>query len=104
MLDLTVFTPKLIAYNLGALGLTWLIALGAIALLWAFPAWYTFIAAFVIVSSRQQALLNFEHECVHRKLLPSRRANDLVGSFLCAGPVASPYGAAQSRHLAHHRL
>ena len=31
-------------------------------------------------------------------------ANDLVGVFLCAAPVGSPFGAAQARHLAHHRL
>jgi fatty acid desaturase len=102
--NLVGVTPALIAYNLGYLTLTWGLAIGAIALFWIFPAWYTFAIAFVIVSSRQQALLNIEHECQHRKFLPTRRWNDLVGTWLAAGPVGSPYRAAQGRHLAHHRL
>lgn len=95
---------RLVAYNVGYLALSWAVALGAIGLFWAHPAWYTLVLAFTLVSSRQQALLNCEHECVHRKFLPSRRWNDLVGTYLCAAPVGSPFGAARARHLSHHRL
>jgi fatty acid desaturase len=102
--ELTTLSPRLVAFNLGYLILVWAVALGAIALFWVHPAWYTFAIAFVIVSSRQQALLNCEHEAVHRKFLPSRRWNELVGRYLCAAPVGSPFGAAKARHLAHHRL
>jgi fatty acid desaturase len=101
---MTTLSPRLVAYNLGYLALVWAMALGAIALFWAYPAWYTFALAFLVVSSRQQALLNCEHECVHRKFLPSRRWNELVGRYLCAAPVGSPFAAAQARHLSHHRL
>lgn len=103
-LDLVEMSRGLVAYNVGYLVLTWGILIGAISLFWVEPAWYTFALAFVVVSSRQQALLNCEHECVHRKFVPSRRFNDLFGMFLCAGPVGSPFSAAQARHLAHHRL
>lgn len=102
--ELGDLTPGLIAYNLAYLVLVWAVALAAIAVFWAFPAWYTFLLAFLVVSSRQQALLNCEHEAVHRKFLPGRRADDIVGRFLCAAPVGSPFGAARARHLAHHRL
>ena len=102
--DITSLSRSLTAYNIAYLTLAWVVALGSIALFWAHPRWYTFIAAFLIVSSRQQAMLNCEHEAVHRKFLPDRRVNDLVGTFLCAAPVGSPFGAAQARHLAHHRL
>ena len=102
--DLLGMTPRLVAFNVAYLALAWAVALGAIALFWVHPAWYTFILAFVVVSSRQQAMLNCEHEAVHRKFLPRRRLNDLVGTFLCAAPVGSPFGAAQARHLSHHRL
>jgi fatty acid desaturase len=102
--DIAVLSPRLVAYNLGYLALAWAVALGAIAVFWAHPAWYTFVLAFLVVSSRQQALLNCEHEAVHRKFLPSRRWNDLVGTYLCAAAVGSPFGAAQARHLSHHRL
>ncbi len=101
MVDLT---PGLIAYNLGYLLLSWAIAIGSIAVCWAYPSWYTFVLAFLVVSSRQQALLNIEHEAIHRKLVPSARWNEFVGRYLCAAPVGSPFGASQARHLAHHRL
>lgn len=102
--ELSGLTRGLVAYNAAYLALAWGVALGAIAVFWSLPAWYTFILAFLVVSSRQQALLNCEHEAVHRKFLPGRRADDIVGRFLCAAPVGSPFGAARARHLAHHRL
>jgi len=102
--DMTTLSPRLVAYNLGYLILAWAVAGGAIALFWAHPAWYTFVIAFLVVSSRQQALLNCEHEAVHRKFLPSLRWNNFVGTYFCAAPVGSPFRAAQARHLSHHRL
>jgi fatty acid desaturase len=102
--DMIELSPRLVAYNLGYLALAWTVAVGAIALFWLHPAWYTFVLAFLVVSSRQQALLNCEHEAVHRKFLPSLRWNNLVGTYLCAAPVGSPFRAAQARHLSHHRL
>jgi fatty acid desaturase len=102
--DMLALSPRLVAYNLGYLALAWGIAFGAITAFWAYPRWYTFVIAFVVVSSRQQALLNCEHEAVHRKFLPGLRWNNLVGTYLCAAPVGSPFGAAQARHLSHHRL
>lgn len=102
--EMATLSRGLVAYNVGYLALAWAVAGGAIALFWAHQAVYTFALAFLLVSSRQQALLNCEHECVHRKFLPGRRLNDLVGTFLCAAPVGSPFGVARARHLAHHRL
>ena len=102
--ELSRISPGLVAYNIGYMLLAWVVAIGAIALFWLHPAWYTFALAFLVVSSRQQALLNCEHECVHNKFLPSRRWNVLVGRYLCAAPVGSPFGAARDRHLAHHQL
>jgi fatty acid desaturase len=96
-------SPRLVAYNIGYLALAWAVALGAIALFWAHPAWYTFALAFLVVSSRQQALLNCEHEAVHRKFF-GPRINDFVGRYLCAAAVGSPFEAARARHLSHHRL
>lgn len=97
-------SPRLVAYNVGYLALAWAVALGSVAVFWLHPAWYTFALAFVVVSSRQQALLNCEHEAVHGKFLPGRRLNDFVGTYFCAAAVGSPFGAAKARHLSHHRL
>jgi fatty acid desaturase len=102
--DMIGVTPGLLAYNIAYLALAWIIAIAAIGLFWLYPAWYTFALAFLIVSSRQQALLNVEHECVHRKFVNSRVWNERIGRYLCAGPVGSPFSAAQARHLSHHRL
>ncbi len=102
--DLIALTPGLVAFNFLYMLSAWLIALGAIAVAFTSPVWYILVLAFLVVSSRQQALLNCEHECVHRKFVRGKRANELVGTWLCASPVGSPFGAAQARHLAHHRL
>lgn len=102
--DMTLLTPRLVAYNLAYLALAWIVAGGAIAVFWAHPRWYTLALAFLVVSSRQQALLNVEHECVHGKFLRDRRRNHLVGTYLCAAAVGSPFGAARARHLEHHQL
>lgn len=102
--DMVTLSPRLVAYNVVYLAVAWAVALGAIAVFWMRPEWYTFALAFVLVSSRQQALLNCEHEAVHRKFFPSLRWNNLIGIYLCAAPVGSPFGAAQARHLSHHRL
>ena len=92
------------AYNFAYLALVWTLALGSIALFWSHQAWYTFLLAFLVVSSRHQALLNLEHECIHGKFLADRRRNALIGRWLCAAPVGSPYEASRARHLSHHRL
>lgn len=103
--DMIGLTPWLVAYNFGYLAVAcWAIAIGAIAIFWIHPAWYTFALAFLAVSSRQQALLNVEHECIHGKFVSSKRSNELIGRYLCAAPVGSPFGASQARHLSHHRL
>jgi|SRR5437764_5151890 len=102
--DLMEISHRLVAYNLAYLALAWAVALAAIGLYWARPAWYTFAIAFAVVSSRQHALLNCAHEGVHGKFLPRRRWNDFVSTYLCAAPVGSPFGAAKARHLSHHRL
>jgi fatty acid desaturase len=102
--DVGAVSGRVIAYNFGYLGLAWAVVCAAIAAFWLHATWYTFVAAFFIVSSRQQALLNCEHESIHHKFMPNRRWNEFVGRYFCAGPVGSPFSASQVRHLAHHRL
>jgi fatty acid desaturase len=101
---MTEISARLIASNFGYLALVWGVAVGAITLFWVHPASYTFAISFLLLSARQQALLNCEHECIHGKFVRSRRLNDLIGTWLCAAPVGSPYGASRARHLSHHRL
>lgn len=102
--DMIEVSPRLSAYNLGYLALAWMVALAALAVFWEVRAWYTFLVAFLVVSSRQQAMLNIEHECQHGKFMAARRWNTFIGRWLCAAAVGSPYEAARTRHLSHHRL
>ena len=102
--DLGPLTKRVLAYNVGYLALVWLTITGAVALFWAWPAWYTFVLAFVVISARQQALLNIEHECIHGTFVQGRRANELLAIIACASPVGSPYRTSRARHLSHHRL
>jgi fatty acid desaturase len=102
--DLAVLSRRGLAYNLAYLMSAWALALGAVAVFWTWPSVGAFVLAFVVVSSRQQALLNVEHECVHGTFVRGRRWNERIGSALCAAPCASPFNAARARHLAHHRL
>jgi len=89
-----------LAFLLSAFGLS----AGAVAAFWSTRNPLVFVVAFVVVSSRQQALLNIEHDCSHGSFLSNRRWNHLVGLGLAAGPVGSPYRSARAHHMAHHRL
>jgi len=102
--DIMGVSPGLAAYNIGYLAVAWAVAIGSIVVFWVHPAWYTFILAFLIVSSRHQALLNVEHEAIHGKLVPGRAGNVILGRWVCAAPVGSPFEASRARHLSHHRL
>lgn len=101
--EMAEVTPGLAAYNVAYLAVALALAFGSIALFARFPHWYTFILAFLVVSARQQALLNCEHECIHGKWMHSERMNRVFG-YLCAGLAGSPFGASGQRHLTHHRL
>src|SRR5204862_2268756 len=63
-----------------------------------------FTVAFLLISSRQQGLLNVEHDCVHGNFVPGRRWNELVAVAFAASACGSPFFARRARHLAHHRL
>ena len=103
-LDMIPISTPLKAYNFAYLTLVWAVALGAVALAAMQPAWYTIVLALLVVSSRQQALLNVEHECIHGKFVAGRKWNTFIGRFLSAAPAGSPFEASRARHLSHHRL
>lgn len=104
VLDLRGVDGKLAIRNLASLGGVAAVAVAAMVAGWRRPRPAVLAAAAVVVSSRQQALLNMEHDCTHGTFVPGRRWNDRIGSVLLGGPVGSPYFASSKRHLAHHRL
>jgi fatty acid desaturase len=84
--------------------LTWSLIAAAFAVAAAWPTWWVLALAFVVISSRQPALLNIEHDCIHASFTRDKRRDQLIGIVTAASPVGSPWYAARARHLAHHRL
>lgn len=82
---------------------TWIVLAVIIgAYLWR-PGVWTYLAAFVLVASRQYALLILMHDGFHCLLHPERRVNDLIGAWLIGAPCGSAYWGSRSAHLEHHR-
>jgi fatty acid desaturase len=67
------------------------------------PRPWTYLAAFVLVASRQYALLILMHDAFHCLLHPQRRINDFVGAWLIGAACGSSYWGSRSSHLEHHR-
>jgi fatty acid desaturase len=101
---LGTISRSLVTWNLGYLALVWATVIAGFALVAAYPHPLVVVAVAIVVSGRQEALLNVHHECIHSMFVPGRTANDRISIWLCASPCASPYWAARARHLAHHRL
>src|SRR5438874_224223 len=104
MRDLAGLSRVDLVLNLVYLATCWVLVLLAVGLFTYERSWLTFAVAFLVVSSRQLALLNVDHDCVHNNFVPGRRWNERVAIVLAASPCASPFYASRARHLAHHRL
>jgi fatty acid desaturase len=90
--------------NAAYLAAAWIIIAGSIAAVGVWTHWWMVAIGFVVISSRQQALLNVEHDCIHASFTRDKRRDAVIGIALCASPVGSPWHATRARHLAHHRL
>jgi fatty acid desaturase len=104
MRDLSRLSRLDVALNFVYLGTCWALILLSVWLFAVERSWLTFAVAFLVVSSRHQALLNVEHDCIHNHFVPGRRWNERVAIVLAASPCGSPFYASRARHLAHHRL
>jgi fatty acid desaturase len=103
-----LFTAKELAHvspvrPLLELALTWALLAAAIGVYLRHPAPWVFALTFVLVASRQYALLILMHDAFHALLHPRRRVNDLLGLSLIGAPCGSSYWPARSAHLEHHR-
>ncbi len=88
----------------GALSVLWSwgVIAAALALAGAWPAWWTAVLAVLVIGGQQLGLAVLMHECSHRSLFASRRANDLVGEWLCGAPVWGKLAAYRKHHMRHH--
>lgn len=69
--------------------------------LWPNPL--TFVAAVILIGSRQLGLAILMHDAAHGVLLKTHWANEFVGQWLCGLPVFSDMIGYRHYHLIHHR-
>ena len=86
-----------------ALCVNWGLVGFAFALAIAWPNAWVVLAAIVVLGGRQLGLGILMHDCAHRGFLPSPRANDWVGQWLCAAPMFADLDVYRRYHMTHHR-
>lgn len=64
--------------------------------------WYAYVPVAFLVAGRLGALLQIVHEAAHGLLHPSKRANDLVSSWLAARPIGISHEGYAQGHYRHH--
>jgi fatty acid desaturase len=84
------------------LGLEWLLILAALALWARVPEPAVWLLAFVVIGTRQHALVNLAHEGAHYNLSRNHRLNDWICDLLCAAPVLLETSSYRRGHLPHH--
>jgi fatty acid desaturase len=86
-----------------ALCVNWGLVVTAFAIAIAWPSALGVLVAMVVLGGRQLGLGILMHDCAHRGLLPSSKANDWVGQWLCAAPVFADLDIYRRYHMTHHR-
>jgi fatty acid desaturase len=81
---------------------TWGVMVGAVvlAVVWTNP--FTLVLAWILVGARQLALAILMHDLSHYSMFKSKRANQLVGQWLCAYPMFLDLEKYRGYHLRHH--
>ncbi len=77
------------------------LAVGLFAL-WSNPL--TFLAAVMVIGSRQLGLAILMHDAAHNALFRTRALNEFVGEWLCGRPILAELHSYRHYHLTHHRF
>lgn len=88
--------------SLIALLLEWAIIITTIGLALRIGAWWSAIAAFVLVSTRQHALLILYHDAVHGHFARDARTNDFIVNLFVGVPALLPVEVYRPLHIEHH--
>lgn len=86
---------KAVALNWGAVA-----AIFAGVALWPHPL--TVLLGIALLGGRQLGFAALMHDCGHGILFASKRANDLIGQWLCAYPILSDQPRYMRGHRKHH--
>ena len=90
--------------NIFALIFDWgLIVLG-MSIFYYYPSILSFIAAVVVIGSRQFALAVLVHDGAHNLLFSNSKVNDFISQWLCAYPIFQDNRVYKPYHLKHHRF
>tara|TARA_Y100000816_G_scaffold160765_1_gene114965 strand:+ start:842 stop:1768 length:927 start_codon:yes stop_codon:yes gene_type:complete len=90
--------------NIFALIFDWgLIVLG-MNIFYYYPSIFSFIAAVVVIGSRQFALAVLVHDGAHNLLFSNSKVNDFISQWLCAYPIFQDNRVYKPYHLKHHRF
>lgn len=81
----------------------WGVIIAAMAVFVIWPNPVTFIAAFLIIGSRQLGMAILMHEAAHRTLFKTPKLNDMIGQYLLAAPFGGELHGYRRYHLKHHR-
>ncbi len=65
--------------------------------------WLSWPILWLVIASRQHALLVLMHEATHSLAYRQTWANELAGEVFCAGPVFYSLQKYRRNHLAHHK-
>lgn len=81
----------------------WVVIAGAMALFAIWPNPLTFLAAVVLIGTRQLGLAILMHDGAHGVLMRTRALNEFVSQWFCAWPVFTDTIPYRHYHLVHHR-
>ena len=80
----------------------WALILGCMAVFAIWPNPLTYLAALVLIGSRQLGLSVLMHDGAHGILFKTARANRIFAQFFCAAPLFFNAWSYRKYHLVHH--
>ncbi|HUO90553.1 MAG TPA: fatty acid desaturase family protein [Rhizomicrobium sp.] len=81
----------------------WAVIGAAMAVYALWPNPLTFVAAVIVIGSRQLGLAILMHDAAHGVLMKTKRLNEWVGQWLLAYPTMGDMISYRHYHLVHHR-
>lgn len=81
----------------------WGVVAAALAMFAIWPNPLTFVAAVVLIGSRQLGLAILMHDAAHNAPFATHGLNEWVGQGLCARPIGADLISYRRYHLTHHR-
>jgi fatty acid desaturase len=87
-----------------SIGRQWgVIALAIAAAVWSHH-WALWVAAVIVIATRQHALAVIMHEAAHYRVFTNRRVNELISDCFCAYPLGLATQLYRKQHLEHHQF